>query len=135
MTDEFFDLYDRYINARHADGDMYPASVDQFESFLVNGRPEASFYSFRDGEKLLAVTVADELDDGLSAIYTFFDPLETKRAPGVFAILALIQEADNLGLDYLYLGYWIKQCQKMSYKMDYKPIELYVNNDWVGIES
>ncbi|MBO6658808.1 MAG: arginyltransferase [Pseudomonadales bacterium] len=135
LTEEYFKLYDSYISERHDDGDMYPASRDQFQSFLVDGRPEARFYEFRDSDKLLAVAVADELNDGLSAIYTFFDPKEDARSLGVFAILWLIEHARELELDYLYLGYWIKQCQKMSYKMDYKPIELYVNNSWIKLDS
>ena len=114
---------------------MFPASKDQFQSFLVDGRVEASFYEFRSAGRLLAVAVADELNDGLSAIYTFFDTAEQNRALGVFAVLWLIREAQNQNLDYLYLGYWIKQCQKMNYKMEYKPIELYVNNSWIGIEA
>ena len=135
LTEEYFALYESYISERHDDGDMYPASRDQFQSFLVDGRPEASFYEFRDSGKLLAVAVADELNDGLSAIYTFFDPKEDARSLGVLAILWLIEHARELELDYLYLGYWIKQCQKMSYKMDYKPIELYVNNSWIKLDS
>ena len=135
VSDEYFDIYQRYITERHADGDMHPASIEQFESFLVEGRPEARFFNFRDGQELVAVAVADELNDGLSAIYTFFDPDTDQRAPGVYAILWLIEETRRRGLEYLYLGYWIKQCQKMNYKMDYKPIELYVNNTWVGIDE
>ena len=126
-----FAMYDRYITARHADGDMYPANQDQFASFLVEGRDEASFFLFRTDEKLLGVSVVDELNDGLSAIYTFFEPTEDDRSPGVLAILLLIEEARRRGLHYLYLGYWIKECQKMNYKVDYKPIELYINNHWV----
>ncbi|MBL6688809.1 MAG: arginyltransferase [Pseudomonadales bacterium] len=135
LTEEYFSLYDRYISERHDDGDMYPASRDQFQSFLVDGRPEARFYEFRASGKLLAVAVADELNDGLSAIYTFFDPEEDARSLGVFAILWLIEQTNRMELNYLYLGYWIKQCQKMSYKMDYKPIELYVNNSWIRLDS
>ncbi len=135
LTEEYFSLYDAYITERHDDGDMYPASRDQFQSFLVDGRPEARFYEFRDSGKLLVLAVADELNDGLSAIYTFFDPALRSRSPGVLAILWLIDHAHELQLDYLYLGYWIKQCQKMNYKMDYKPIELYVNDNWVELDS
>lgn len=135
LTEEYFSLYKKYISERHSDGDMFPASEDQFQSFLVDGRAEASFYEFRRSGHLLAVAVADELNDGLSAIYTFFDPNEQNSALGVFAVLWLIQEAQNQNLEYLYLGYWIKQCQKMNYKMEYKPIELYVNNSWIGIEG
>lgn len=130
-SEEHFLLYKKYINARHADGDMYPADEQQYESFLVDGRPEAIFYEFRTPAKLLAVVVADRLNDGLSAIYSFFDPDMENRSPGVLAVLWLIEEAKRLSLDYLYLGYWIKQSQKMNYKTDYRPLELYANNQWI----
>ncbi len=130
---EYFDLYERYINTRHGDGDMYPASAAQFESFLVKGRPEATFYEFREQDRLLAVAVADELDDGLSAIYTFFDPDINGQSLGVLAVLWLIEEVRRRELDYLYLGYWIKECQKMNYKLDYKPAELFIDNCWVPL--
>ena len=133
MQEEYFKLYDQYISERHSDGDMYPASEDQFQSFLVEGREEASFYEFRAQGKLLAVAVADRLDNGISAIYTFFDPQESRRSLGSFAVLWLIEEAVRLELDHLYLGYWIKQCQKMSYKTDYKPLETFVNNHWMMV--
>ncbi|MDA0978829.1 MAG: arginyltransferase, partial [Proteobacteria bacterium] len=77
--------------------------------------------------------VADELNDGLSAIYTFFEPEMPERSLGVMAVLRLIEMTQSMGLEHLYLGYWIRQCQKMSYKMDYKPLQLYVNNSWVGL--
>ena len=133
VNDEYFGLYKRYIDVRHADGDMYPAEIEQFESFLVDGRPEAIFFEFRVKRDLLAIAVADKLNDGLSAIYTFFDPEKEGRSPGVLAVLHLIRETHRLKLDYLYLGYWIKQCHKMNYKMDYKPTELYVNNHWIPV--
>ena len=135
LREEYFDLYDRYISARHSDGDMFPASRDQFQSFLVKGRPDTRFIELRTSGKLLAVAVLDELNNGLSAIYSFFDPDEESRAPGVLAILRVIEETQRLKLDYLYLGYWIKQCNKMSYKLSYKPIELYVNNKWISSET
>lgn len=134
-SEEHFLLYRKYINARHADGDMFPASVEQYESFLVDGRPEAVFIEFRTPENLLAVAVADRLNNGLSAIYTFFDPDMEDRSPGVFAILSLIEETKKQSLDYLYLGYWIKQSQKMNYKMDYRPLELYVDNQWIPLPN
>lgn len=130
LTDEYFNLFATYINERHADGDMHPASREQFDNYLVNGRPEASFHEFRADGRLLAVAVADQLDDALSAIYTFYDPASSQRALGIYAVLWLIEEAKRLELDYLYLGYWIKQCPKMSYKLDYRPVELLVNGTW-----
>lgn len=132
-NEEHFLLYKKYINARHADGDMFPADVEQYESFLVDGRAEAVFFEFRTPEQLLAVAVADRLNNALSAIYTFFDPDMEDRSPGVFAILCLIEESKKQSLDYLYLGYWIKQSQKMNYKMDYRPLELYVDNQWIPL--
>lgn len=134
ITDEYFDLYQRYIDTRHADGDMYPADREQFRSFLVEGRPEAVFFEFRNAEgTLVAVSVVDELIDGLSAIYTFFDPVDTRRSLGVFAVLWLIEYGRLEQFSHVYLGYWIKQSQKMSYKMDYKPLEMFVNNHWLVV--
>lgn len=136
LRDEYFKLYERYINERHSDGDMYPADLKQFESFLVNGRNEATFYEFRDVQNtLLAVAVADKLLDGLSAIYTFFEPDDRNRSLGVYAILWLIHEARRLRLSHLYLGYWIKECQKMNYKTEYKPIEIYIKDQWIAIPN
>lgn len=135
LTDEYFDLYERYINTRHADGDMYPADIRQFESFLVDGRPEALFFEFRKEDRLVAIAVADELIDGLSAIYTFFDPDESSRSPGVYAVLRLVDEARRKGMSHLYLGYWIKECRKMSYKTDYSPLEMFVNNHWLAVDT
>ena len=71
--------------------------------------------------------------DGLSAIYTFFEPDAHKRSLGVYAILWQIEAARDMGLDYLYLGYWIRDCQKMSYKSDYRPLELYVKSRWTTL--
>lgn len=129
---EHYQLYERYISERHSDGDMYPPSEEQFNSFLTSDWSETRFYEFRDGAgKLLAVAVCDLLDDGLSAVYTFFDPDEEKRSLGTLAILWEIGETRRLGLSSLYLGYWIKHCQKMAYKIAYRPIELLINNEWL----
>lgn len=131
VSDEYFDLYRRYINQRHADGDMYPADLSQFRSFLVEGRPEALFYELRHQGRLVGVAVVDELDNALSAIYTFFEPDLPARSLGVFAVLWLLSEAKRRSLAHVYLGYWIKDCQKMSYKSDYQPLELLSQDRWV----
>lgn len=133
-SEEVYKLYKKYISIQHRDGDMYPPSIEQFESFLV-GCPEfCSFYEFRQDGKLLAVAVTDQLDRGLSAIYTFYDPDEAKRSLGRYCILWQIEETRRLGLDYLHLGYWIKDCRKMSYKIQYRPLEVYINNRWVALK-
>jgi arginyl-tRNA--protein-N-Asp/Glu arginylyltransferase len=125
-----YELYRRYIEQRHADGDMYPPDREQYESFLSNEWGCTDYYRFYDQSKLIAIAVVDVLQDGLSAIYTFFDPDESKRSLGGFAVLWQVEKARELGLPYVYLGYWIRGCQKMAYKSEYRPLELYQNNSW-----
>ena len=133
LTEEYYDLYLRYIETRHADGDMYPPSREQFDTFLVSDLPYSRFIEFRLDEQLLAVAVTDILPNGLSAVYTFFDPQQEQRSLGRFAILWQITEARRMGLHALYLGYWIRNCRKMAYKTQYRPIELLVNQRWTAI--
>ncbi len=125
-----FDLYRRYIEQRHADGDMYPPDREQYQSFLDNAWECTRYYRFYERGRLIAVAVVDELLDGLSAIYTLFDPDLDSRSLGRFAILWQIEKARELELDYLYLGYWIRGCRKMAYKSEYRPLEIYVNGRW-----
>lgn len=131
LTDEIYQLYARYITARHADGDMYPPSIAQFKSFLVGSEPFCEFQEFRLDGRLLAIAVTDRMDNGLSAVYTFFDPDESQRSLGRYAILWQIEEARRCGLPAVYLGYWIKRCRKMNYKTEYRPLELFINQQWV----
>ena len=133
FTEEYYDLYLRYIETRHADGDMYPPSREQFGTFLVSELAFSRFIEFRLDRQLLAIAVTDVLPNGLSAVYTFFDPACEQRSLGRFAILWQISEAARQGLHALYLGYWIKNCRKMSYKTQYRPIELLVNQRWTAI--
>ena len=133
FTPAYFDLYARYIEGRHWDGDMYPPSEDQFRSFLLCNWSRTAFLTMYDGPQLVALAVTDQLDDGLSAIYTFFDPALDKRSLGVFAVLSQIRECQARNLPYLYLGYWIRDCAKMRYKTDYRPVELLVNNRWIAM--
>ncbi len=128
-----FDLYRRYIECRHADGDMYPPDREQYQSFLDNAWECTRYYRFYDAGKLIAIAVVDELLDGLSAIYTFFEQGEEKRSLGSYAILWQVEKARQMGLDYVYLGYWIRDCRKMAYKTDYRPLELYVNSRWTTL--
>jgi arginine-tRNA-protein transferase len=135
-NDSCYQLYARYIEARHADGDMFPPDRDQYESFLNNPWGCTRYYAFRDGEDVIGVAVVDEMLDGLSAIYTFYDPQQEARSLGRFAILWQIERCRELGLPYVYLGYWIRQCRKMAYKADYRPLEVMVNNQWqLGTEG
>lgn len=144
---ECYRLYERYINTRHADGDMFPPSQEQFDAFLATpfysktaelpALDEPSqitlYIEFRYNDELKAVAVTDILPLGLSAVYTFFDPADTQRSLGVFAVLFQIELAKKLTLPHLYLGYWIKNSPKMSYKCNYKPHELYLDGKWTAI--
>ncbi len=132
-TDEHYNLYANYIESRHHDGDMYPPQRDQYVSFLSNQWNSTRYFEYRHHGHLLAVAVSDELSDGLSAIYTFFDPAQNQRSPGSYAILWQIDYCLANEVPYLYLGYWIKNCQKMSYKTRYRPLELLVNNRWLEL--
>lgn len=133
FTEEYYALYVRYIEQRHADGDMYPPSRDQFSTFLVRDLPFSRFYEFRLNGVLKAVAVTDVLPNGLSAVYTFYDPDDERRSLGRYAILWQTGETARLGLQAVYLGYWIKNCRKMNYKTQYRPIELFVNQRWVTL--
>ncbi len=127
---DFYELYARYITLRHADGDMYPPTREQFASFIQARTPTSRFHAFYVQEQLLAVCVLDELDHGLSAMYTFFEPDLPERSLGVYVILWQIEKARRLNLPYLYLGYWIKDCSKMRYKTEYRHLELLIANRW-----
>lgn len=133
LTTEIYQLFARYINARHADGDMYPPSEEQFESFLVSDSPFAEFNEFRLDGRLLAVAVTDRLANGLSAVYSFFDPDQAPRSLGRYAILWQIEEARRSALPAVYLGYWIRNCRKMNYKAEYRPLEMLINQRWIKI--
>lgn len=133
-TRKHYALYANYISRRHQDGDMYPPSIAQYEAFLTREWGVTRYLEFHVGEQLLGVAVCDQLEDGLSAVYTFYDPDQERRSLGVFAILAQIEIARNQGLNYLYLGYWIKQCEKMRYKIQYRPLELLINRRWMRLK-
>ncbi len=130
-TDEHYQLYDHYIRQRHSDGDMFPPSRQQYRDFLSAQWGATEYIEFRRESRLIAVAVSDRLDHGLSAIYTFYSPEEGTRSLGTYAVLYQIERAKTLGLSHLYLGYWIKQCQKMRYKSDYRPFQLFINSTWI----
>ena len=131
--DESYGLYESYINCRHRDGDMFPATENQFSDFILESTEDTIYFKFYNNERLIAVSVADILKDGLSAVYCFYDPTDERRSLGTNAILYQIHQALEYELSYLYLGYWIKNCQKMLYKTRFRPLEMLVNNKWVEV--
>lgn len=127
---EHFLLYRRYMQARHEGGGMDNPDPDKYSEFLLNPYIDACLVEFRLQDKLLAVTSVDKLTNALSAVYTFFDPAETARSLGVMAILWQIHHARQKNLRHVYLGYWIKSCQKMVYKSTYRPFEVHRDGCW-----
>ena len=139
FSDEHFQLYRKYQSSRHTDGSMDHADRDAYEDFLVKSPVDTRFFEFRTSDspgkgRLLALAVTDVVDDGLSAVYTFFDPEESRRGLGVYAILWQIRQTAGMDLQYLYLGYWIRDCRKMSYKQDYRPLEGWRDGVWRPLE-
>lgn len=127
---EHFHLYERYLKARHPDSHMDSTNPSAYMSFLTALWCDTTFYEFRRAGELLAVAVVDRLGDGLSSVYTFFAPGEVERSLGRFAILQQVEWARALGLPWVYLGYWIRDCRKMAYKHEYAPLEFYVDGAW-----
>lgn len=133
--EEHYELYIRYLNSRHQDGMMAQSTPLDFQQFLMGGSVDCRFVEFRDRGRLVAVAVVDQLHDGLSAVYTFFDPLEEKRGLGANAIIWQVRQARQRKLNWLYLGFWIAECRKMSYKNLYRPMELRLNDSWVRVRK
>ncbi|WP_126455221.1 arginyltransferase [Sulfuriflexus mobilis] len=128
--DEHFMLYRRYMHSRHPGGGMDTPDPGKYSEFLINPYIDGVFYEFRLDDRLLGVAVVDVLEDALSAVYTYFDPHEAARGLGVYAVLWQIAQAKASGLGHVYLGYWIKACQKMAYKDQYRPFEVYREGTW-----
>jgi arginine-tRNA-protein transferase len=127
---EHYELYERYLRSRHTDGGMDDTTPEKYRGFLTCEWMNTQFVEFRLEGKLIGVAVTDFLPDGLSALYTFFDPDLTKRSLGTFAILWQIDAAKQFDKQWIYLGYWIEESLKMAYKTRFKPYELFINGYW-----
>jgi arginyl-tRNA--protein-N-Asp/Glu arginylyltransferase len=123
-------LYLRYQRTRHPGGGMDQDSREQYQHFLLHSNVDTDLYEFREGGELRIVSLVDRLADGLSSVYTFFDPEPPVASYGTYAILWQIDLCRTLGLDYLYLGYWIQESPKMAYKATFRPIEGMVKGQW-----
>ncbi len=133
---EHFALYRRYLAHRHADGRMAEdATEENYRRFLVDPWGGLTrFIELRLDGQLVGVAITDQLERGLSAVYTFFDPDLPQRGLGVFSVLSQIEIARQQGLDYLYLGYWVKASRKMAYKARFRPIEAWNGHQWKRFE-
>ncbi len=130
FKEEHFDLYCRYQSWRHSGDIMDHNDPERYKEFMVESSIETVFIEFRLHGKLVGLSVCDLPEDGMSAVYTFFDPALPKRSLGTFAIMTQIEYVKKMDLDWLYLGYWIKGCKKMRYKTNFKPMFGFVNKEW-----
>lgn len=131
FSDEHYQLYCRYQHARHDGGGMSEDDPQQYAEFILKSRVDSVLVEFREQGVLRMVSLIDRLQDGLSAVYTFFDPDVPGASYGVYNVLWQVAHAQQLGLDYVYLGYWIQASPKMVYKQQYRPLQMLDNGRWL----
>jgi arginine-tRNA-protein transferase len=130
-TAEQFNLFQRYQQARHNDGDMASMGFYDYRAMIEDTPITTHVAEFRDAEgRLVAACLTDRLSDGLSAVYSFYDPMMERRSLGTYAVLQLVRRALELGLPYVYLGYWVPQSRKMAYKARFQPSEILTGGHW-----
>ena len=139
-TDEQFNLFRDYLDSRHSDGGM--ADMDVFEfAAMVEETPIKSrlieYHTDTDGDApdLTAVCLTDVLDDGLSMVYSFFDPEKERQSLGTFLILDHVRIALEMGLPYVYLGYWVPGSPKMGYKANFDALEIFNEGRWRPLDD
>lgn len=135
FSEEHYLLFRGYLDSRHGESDMTASTREQYMDFLSSDWAHTSFVEFRDRGRLAAIAVVDHLRQGLSAVYTFFDPAQHARSPGTNAVLWQIAEARRLNLEWLYLGFWVGACRKMTYKEQFRPLQAFVDDGWHTFEK
>ena len=132
---EHYALYLRYQSCRHSGGGMDQDSREQYRHFLLQSNVQSRLIEFRENGALRMVSIVDELQDGLSSVYTFFEPDVGGASFGTYNILWQIELCRRLDVPYLYLGYWIAQSRKMAYKVNFRPIQGLINGSWQPVAA
>ncbi|MDC0073838.1 arginyltransferase [Alphaproteobacteria bacterium] len=131
-TEEQFKVFQDYQKIRHRNGNMSLMDFREFQAMIEDTPVKTYVIEYRKSDdSLIAVALTDQLQNGLSMVYSFFCPYEDKKSLGTWMILNHIQLAKNNSLSYIYLGYMIDECRKMSYKKDFKPLEILKNDKWI----
>ena len=133
--EEHYQLYQRYQAARHSGGGMDLDNREQYSHFLLQSHVDTRLVEFREHGALRMVSVIDRLSDGLSSVYTFYEPDHPRGALGTYGILWQIEAARRLDLAHVYLGYWIVESPKMAYKSRFRPLEALIDGDWVPLPA
>lgn len=133
--DEYFELYQRYQHARHSDGEMDNDSREQYRNFLLQSQVESFLAEFREEGVLRMVSLIDVLRDGLSSVYTFYEPGVTGASYGTYNIMWQVEQCRKLKLPHLYLGYWIAESRKMAYKANFRPLQGLVQGVWQTLRT
>ncbi len=128
--EEHYQLYQRYQAARHSGGGMDLDNREQYSHFLLQSHVDTRLVEFREHGVLKMVSVIDRLSDGLSSVYTFYEPGEARSAFGTYGILWQIEACRRLALAHVYLGYWIGESPKMAYKARFRPLEALIGGEW-----
>jgi arginyl-tRNA--protein-N-Asp/Glu arginylyltransferase len=131
---EHYELYLLYQRYRHPGGGMDQDSREQYQHFLLHSNVATDLIEFRENGHLRMVSLVDRLFDGLSSVYTSYDPASEGASYGTYNVLWQIERCRQLGLQYLYLGYWIEQSRKMAYKATFRPIEGLSQGGWEPLE-
>lgn len=132
---DHYRLYRRYQIKRHAHTDMDCDTRDQYYNFLLQSNVDSKLVTFHENDHLRMISIIDQLPDGLSSVYTFFDPDVPGASFGTFNILWQIEECRIRKLPFLYLGYWIGESRKMSYKVNFQPLQSFVNGLWQTFDN
>jgi arginine-tRNA-protein transferase len=127
---EHYELYQRYQHTRHKGGGMDIDDPESYQNFLLQSNVDTLLVEFRDQNVLRMVSIIDVLSDGLSSVYTFYEPEVPHARFGVYNVMWQIELSRQLNLDFVYLGYWIEHSKKMAYKIEYQPAQGFQNGSW-----